>query len=45
MAGYRLPDESHIGAVRLQVSDLARSIAYYGDVLGFRIREHVRQTR
>ena len=34
--GYRLPPETHIGVVRLQVSDLARSIAYYERVLGFR---------
>jgi catechol 2,3-dioxygenase len=34
---YRLPDATRVGAVRLQVSDLARSIAYYTDVLGFRV--------
>jgi catechol 2,3-dioxygenase len=34
---YRLPDATHVGAVRLQVSDLSRSVAYYTDVLGFRI--------
>ena len=33
--GYRLPEQSRIGRVRLQVSDLARSIPYYTDVLGF----------
>jgi catechol 2,3-dioxygenase len=31
---FRLPDTAHIGRVRLQVSDLERSIAYYGKVLG-----------
>ncbi len=32
--GFRLPADAHVGRVRLQVSDLARSIAYYTDVLG-----------
>jgi catechol 2,3-dioxygenase len=32
---YRLPDATHVGAVRLQVSDLERSLAYYTQVLGF----------
>ena len=35
--GYRLPDETHIGRVRLQVADLDRSIAYYETVIGFRV--------
>ena len=35
--GYRLPDETHIGRVRLQVADLDRSISYYESVLGARI--------
>src|SRR5919205_691643 len=35
---YRLPAATHIGRVRLQVSDLERSLAYYGrDVLGLRV--------
>ena len=34
--GFRLPAETRIGTVRLQVSDLARSLAYYERVLGFR---------
>src|SRR5262245_26414719 len=33
--GYRLPEQARIGRVRLQVSDLARSVAFYTDVLGF----------
>jgi catechol 2,3-dioxygenase len=37
--GYRLPDAAHVGRVRLQVSDLERSLAYYRDVLGFRAFE------
>jgi catechol 2,3-dioxygenase len=36
---YRLPDATHIGRVKLQVSDLARSLAYYETVLGLRALE------
>jgi catechol-2,3-dioxygenase len=35
--GFRLPAETAIGAVRLQVSDLQRSLAYYHDVVGMRV--------
>ena len=35
-AGYRLPDATRLGRVRLQVADLARSLAYYERVLGLR---------
>ena len=35
--GYRLPDATRLGTVRLQVSDLARSVAYYRDLLGLRV--------
>ncbi|HEX6050902.1 MAG TPA: VOC family protein [Gemmatimonadaceae bacterium] len=35
-AGFRLPSTTHLGVVRLQVSDLARSLAYYDRVLGLR---------
>ena len=35
--GYRLPDSTHIGTVRLQVSDLTKSVAYYEHVLGLRV--------
>jgi catechol 2,3-dioxygenase len=35
--GYRLPDATRLGRVRLQISDLERSIAYYRDLLGFRV--------
>ncbi len=35
-SGYRLPAETHIGRVRLQVSDLERSIEYYKRVIGMR---------
>ena len=34
--GYRLPDATRLGRVRLQVSDLARSLAFYEGTLGFR---------
>lgn len=35
--GYRLPDATHVGRVRLQIADLDRSIAYYETVIGFRV--------
>ena len=35
--GWRLPGDTHVGRVRLQVGDLARSLAYYGDTLGLRV--------
>lgn len=35
--GYRLPDATRLGRVRLQISDLDRSLAYYRDPLGFRV--------
>ena len=34
---FRLPEQTHIGRVKLQVADLSRSIAYYQDVIGFRV--------
>ena len=37
--GYRLPDELRLGAVHLQVADLARSITFYERVLGLRLLE------
>ena len=33
---YRLPNKTHVGAVRLLVSDLPRSLAYYEHVIGLR---------
>ncbi|MFL5489706.1 MAG: VOC family protein [Gemmatimonadaceae bacterium] len=35
--GYRLPDATHLGRVRLQVADLTRSLAFYETVLGLRV--------
>ena len=35
--GYRLPAETRLGRVRLQVADLARSVGYYERVLGLRV--------
>jgi catechol 2,3-dioxygenase len=35
--GFRLPDETSVGAVRLQVSQLQRSIDYYEEVIGLRV--------
>lgn len=32
--GFRLPESTRLGPVRLQVSDLERSLAYYEEVLG-----------
>jgi catechol 2,3-dioxygenase len=43
-SGYRLPEATHLGAIRLQVSDLSRSIAYYSDFLGFTVGERDRHT-
>lgn len=37
--GYRLPAETRLGAVRLQIADLARSLAWYERVLGLRVLE------
>jgi catechol 2,3-dioxygenase len=42
--GYRLPDESRLGAVRLQVSDLERSLEWYQTVLGLVARSRTSAT-
>jgi catechol 2,3-dioxygenase len=34
---FRLPDATHVGAVRLQVADLQRSVEYYERVLGLSV--------
>ena len=38
-AGYRLPDATRVGRVRLQVRDLQRSLDYYTGVIGLRVVE------
>ena len=35
--GYRLPESTRLGRVRLQVADLERSLAFYEKVLGMRV--------
>ena len=37
--GFRLPDATRVGRVRLQVSDIRRSVAYYEKVLGLEVRD------
>ena len=37
--GYRLPGSAHVGRVRLAVSDLERSVAFYRDVIGLAVIE------
>jgi catechol 2,3-dioxygenase len=34
---FALPDAAHVGGVRLQVSDLRRSVSFYEQVLGLRV--------
>ncbi|HUR91037.1 MAG TPA: VOC family protein [Gemmatimonadaceae bacterium] len=36
IAGFRLPEETRLGPVRLRVSDLERSLSFYDSVLGMR---------
>ncbi len=36
-AGYRLPEATRLGRVRLQVADLTRSLAFYEGTLGMRV--------
>lgn len=35
--GYRLPAATHVGRVRLQVTTLDRSLAFYTEILGMRV--------
>ncbi|HJQ21685.1 MAG TPA: VOC family protein [Gemmatimonadaceae bacterium] len=37
--GYRLPAATRVGRVKLQISDLAQSVAYYESVLGLQVVE------
>jgi catechol 2,3-dioxygenase len=41
-SGFRLPDSTHVGAVRLQVADLSRSLNYYERVLGLSVLDRSR---
>jgi len=41
--GFRLPEQTRIGTVRLQVADLGRSLDYYARVLGFEVRSQESQ--
>jgi len=36
---YQVPTGTSIGHVHLKVSDLDRAVAFYGDVLGFELRQ------
>jgi catechol 2,3-dioxygenase len=36
---YRIPSGTRIGHVHLKVSDLDRAVAFYGEVLGFELRQ------
>lgn len=40
MNQFQLPSEAHVGHVRLQVADMERSLAFYGELLGFREISH-----
>jgi catechol 2,3-dioxygenase len=42
--GFVLPDGTHVGAVRLQVTDLPTSIAYYQQVIGLHLYESTRES-
>jgi catechol 2,3-dioxygenase len=35
--GYRLPDATRLGRIRLEVADLERSTAYYEEIIGLRV--------
>ncbi|MEX0685854.1 MAG: VOC family protein [Balneolales bacterium] len=36
-SAYTIPDQTHIGHVHLKVADLNRSLAFYRDLLGFKL--------
>jgi len=42
--GYRLPAETRLGRVRLQIADLDRSVAFYEGVLGLRVLDRTGDT-
>jgi len=39
MADYRLPDATHLGFAHLRVTNLARSLVFYRDLLGFSVTQ------
>ena len=39
MSGFRLPDAAHIARAHLRVSSLSEALAFYLDILGFRLVE------
>src|SRR4051794_28153369 len=43
-SGFRLPDATRVGGVRLQVADVQRSLAYYSDVIGLRLIDAAGET-
>ena len=42
--GFQLPDESHVGSVRLLVTDLSRSVSFYQQILGLQLHERTSNT-
>jgi catechol 2,3-dioxygenase len=42
--GFRLPDATRVGAVRLQIADMQRSIEYYTRVLGLTLLRQATET-
>ena len=42
--GFRLPADTRLGPVRLQVADLTRSTEYYQKILGFRVVERTKSS-
>ncbi|HET9275865.1 MAG TPA: VOC family protein [Gemmatimonadales bacterium] len=42
--GFRLPDETRLGKVALQIADLDRSLEYYLTILGFRLLDRAGST-
>ena len=40
--GFRLPEATHVGAVRVQVADLRRSLDYYQQVIGLTVLDRSR---
>jgi catechol 2,3-dioxygenase len=38
--GFRLPDDTRLGTVALQIADLDRALAFYRDGIGYRVLTH-----